>query len=146
MWIIGFIGHMLSLISITIGSVWIWFFYPIGIKGEEGKMTTLGKPFGPEEPYLSSFYAGTMAMKWLMWTFQPGLVFVFIVGACLGDAMAGIAFASKLIVWGICFYYLFVTEPSMFLWIEAAKDRAEKEASIGVTPFKTSAEPFRPSK
>jgi hypothetical protein len=41
-WVIGFIGHMCAMVSVSIGSIWIWFNYPTGVRGEEGKFTSLG--------------------------------------------------------------------------------------------------------
>ena len=70
-------------------------------------------------------------MKWLMWTFNFVPLLLFLFGAFLGDMFAGIAAASKLITWGICFYYLVATEPHMFAWIDAATSRASNEAIVG---------------
>ena len=70
-------------------------------------------------------------MKWLMWTFNFVPLLVLIFGAFLGDMFAGVAAGMKLVTWGICFYYLIDTEPIMFNWIEAARERASNEAIIG---------------
>jgi len=40
-WFVGFFGHLLSLAGVGIGSIWIWFFYSKGVRGEEGKFTML---------------------------------------------------------------------------------------------------------
>ena len=66
--IFGFIGQCMAVPSIALSSVWIWVNMPYGVY-ERGKLTRLGAKFGPEEPYIGSFFAGTMAAKWLHWTY-----------------------------------------------------------------------------
>ena len=131
-WYIGFIGHMGALAAVLIGSLWIWNFYALGISNaKNGKLTKLGFTYGPEEPNVSSLYAGTLAFKWLLWVFQTPLVLVFLVGGILGDWYALIAFFMKLVCWGIDFYFLIITEEDMFNWIDAARERATKEKIVG---------------
>lgn len=65
------IGHSVATAEVGFTSLWIWFSYEMG--------THISPyPFGPKEPYLSTFYAGVKMLKWWAIIGNWALVTLFI--------------------------------------------------------------------
>ena len=80
---IGLLAHGMYSSAITLISLWIWMIYADGTQVQTSKISKLGTPFGPEEPYLSEFYDAAFMAKWYMY-----LVNWVVVGAFFYDIFA----------------------------------------------------------
>jgi len=63
----GSAAHMVHASFITLSSLWVWLMYHDGTQIQTNKISALGTPYGPQEPFLTEFYDSTYLLKYYMY-------------------------------------------------------------------------------